>query len=86
MTELQVWVLLVGVLLLSAGWLVFVAWLRYQALRQRRQPTRVEIADLGAQPPAPGDNPDWREAQREAAMMAANRVRRQNRQAALDDA
>ena len=80
MTELQVWVLLLGPLVLSAGWLVFVACLRWQALAIRRQPQRVEIADLGASPPGVGDNPDWRDAQREAAMRAANQVRRQQRE------
>jgi hypothetical protein len=76
-TELQVWVLILGCLFLAMVWLLFVAWIRIQALKLRRQPQRIEVAGLGPQPPGEGDNLDWQEAEREAMMRASATIRRQ---------
>ena len=82
MTELQVWVLLIGVLVLAGGWLACVGWLRYVAITISRQPRRVHIVQdqSGTVLEGPGDNPDWKEAEREAMLRAARGVRVQQSQ------
>jgi len=79
MTELQVWVALIGVLVLAAGWLIFVAFLRYKAMLMAREPRKVQIMDTrtGAMLEGTGDNPDWKEAEKEAMLRAARNIRRQ---------
>jgi len=78
MTELQVWVLLIGVLVLAGGWLACVGWLRYVAITISRQPRKVQIVQdqAGANLEGQGDNPDWKEAEREAMLLASKRIKR----------
>ena len=78
MTEGQIWTIIIGLLTLIAFWLGAVAYLRYLAIQTSKQPRQIRLVEggAGANLEGQGDNPDWKEAEREAMLLASKRIKR----------
>ena len=86
MTDLQLWLVLIVFAVLAFGWLGFVAWIRMQDLRDRREVRRDKASRRGASLGGYVDDDrapmeDSAEAMREEYARLKSRLERQYREA-----